>query len=122
MAFSTTCHLIRIAVGFHERVESTVPEVIPDVITIEHELIALVVDRAFAGARIHAVLLLIFGIELGVKHSDFHFMFHTYVLFILFFTLSHAGLPEMQHCRIVSHISTNRLLGIEKLRMSWWKN
>ena len=87
--------------------------------------VGLVIDRAFAKTRVGAILLLVFGIQFGVEHRHFHFMFHCQfigLLLILFFTFSHAGLPDTQHCRIVPHISMNRLFGMEKLSISERKN
>lgn len=53
------------------------PVVITFVVPVEDELVTFIVDGAFAGTWISAILLLIFRIQLGVEHRYFHFMAHS---------------------------------------------
>jgi hypothetical protein len=46
------------------------------IIAKENEFISFVIDRTFARTRIGAILPLVFGIELGVKHRGLNFVFH----------------------------------------------
>lgn len=100
--FRSSGYFIRIAVCLVKCVQTAMPIIVTLIITIENELITLVIDLALAGTGVGAILLLVLGIQLGVKHRYFNFMFHCHCLFmglllILFFTLSHAGLPDRQH-------------------------
>lgn len=121
----SACNLIGFAVSLDESIQTAMPVIITLIIAEENELITLVIDGTFARTWVGAILLLILRKQFGVEHRHFHFMFHCQfigLLLILFFTFSHAGLPDTQHCRIVPHISMNRLFGMEKLSISERKN
>lgn len=69
-------NLIGISLSPDESVQSAMPVVIALIIAKENEFISFVIDRTFARTRIGAILPLVFGIELRVKHRDFNFVFH----------------------------------------------